>query len=116
MSPQLSYNIHTELGLDKLCGKQCPYLKEGNQIKRLNQTWKIYETLNCNTNNIVYIIECNKTNSNKQYIGKTNSSLKVRISEHLGYVNTNKTEQATGEHITSRAHTLSIITETVIEK
>ena len=75
------------------CGKQCPgfpFVKEGKQIKGPNKIWNILEQIDCNTENIVYLIECNKTNFNQRYIGKTNISLRVRTSEPIGYENTRK--------------------------
>ena len=116
--PVKPYPERKLVGVTK-CGKQCPvcsYIKEGKLIKKQNQNWKITDKIDCNTNNIVYLIECNKPNCNQRYIGETNRSLRVRISEHIGYVNNKKTEQATGEHFNSRGHTLSNLTATVIEK
>ena len=64
----------------------------------------------------MYLIECNKTNCNQRYIVESNRSLRVWISEHIGYVNKRKIEQATGEHFNSIWHTLSNLTATAIEK
>ena len=116
--PIKAYPERKLLGVTK-CGKQCPvcpFIKEGKYIKGPNKTWNIAEKVDCNTNNIIYLIECNKTNCNQRYIGESNRSLRVRISEHIGYVNKRKIEQATGEHFNSRGHTLSNLTATVIEK
>ena len=91
--------------------KTCLYIKEGKLIKIQNQNRKTSDTIDCNTNNIVYIIKCNQ-----RYIGETNWSLRVSISEHIGYVNNMKTEQATGEHFNYRGQTLANLTATVREK
>ena len=47
------------------CGKPhwglCPYIKEGRQVKfGNNNTWNINSRVNCESTNIVYMIECKK--------------------------------------------------------
>ena len=40
--------------------------------------------VNCNTSNVVYLIECSKCTM--QYVGETDREFKMRLKEHLGYV------------------------------
>ena len=64
----------------KRCSKSClicPYIKEGQEIKENSFTWKINQTVTCQSNNLVYMIICNKKScqlKNKyqqKYIGET---------------------------------------------
>ena len=48
----------------------CPYIKDSNQKKRSDLNKEITDTINCNTNKKVYLIECNKPNYNQRYIGE----------------------------------------------
>ena len=47
---------------------------------------KINRSVNCNTFNCVYMIECDKDKCKKIYIGQTGRLLKFRIAEHRGYI------------------------------
>ena len=71
---------------------------------------------NCESKNIIYLIECNKTNCGQRYIGETERPLKKRLAEHKGYVNNNIISQATGAHFNGRGHTSDNITITIVEK
>ena len=42
----------------------------------------------------------------QKYIGETERKLKERICEHIGYINTKRTEQATGNHVKQKGHLL----------
>ena len=102
----------------KRCGKMCtacPYIKEGRNIK-INQkeTWKINKNVNCETPNIVYLIECQKCK--ERYIGESKRPLKYRLADHRGYVSNLHTDKATGAHFNLPGHDLSHLTITIIEK
>ena len=73
----------------------CPLILEGKIKKGKDFTWNLNKPLNCNTGNIVYMIECNLPNCKKRYIGESNRTLKDRISEHVGYIRTKNTEKST---------------------
>ena len=52
----------------KSCGKGCtgcPYIKEGKSLKINGVDWKINQTLNCQSYNIVYAVICKKENLQK---------------------------------------------------
>ena len=59
---------------------------------------------------ICYMLVCTKENCiqkdkfQKLYIGETERTLKDRISEHIGYINTKKYTEAAGEHFNSQGH------------
>ena len=101
----------------KKCGKQClmcPYVKEGNVIQGGKFTWKIRSEINCETKNVVYLIECNKCR--KRYIGESERMLKHRISEHKGYINNRILSKETGLHYSLPGHNIANMTVTAMEK
>ena len=103
----------------KRCGQSCPmcpYVKEGQFIKNNRATWKISSKVNCSTQNIIYLIECNKERCKKRYIGETERSLKERFIEHKQYVKGLIPKFATGEHFNEPGHSLENMTITIIEK
>ena len=62
------------------------------------------------------MIECNIENCKKRYIGESERTLKDRISEHIGYVRTNKHGTTTGNHFNEAGHSVANLTATVLEK
>ena len=87
----------------KMCAA-CPFIKEGREIKGHNFNWKINKNVDCNTSNVVYIIQCIKENCNQKYIGETERQLKKRMSEHKGYVENKILTQATGSPFNPNLH------------
>ena len=49
-------------------------------------TWTIGREVTCSSTNIVYLLQCNKENGRKQYIGETSQELWEIIDQHIGYV------------------------------
>ena len=74
----------------------CPYMLETKKMKHKNGVWKIEANVNCQTYNIVYMLICSKErciqkdNIQMKYIGESERTLKERVCEHIGYVNTKK--------------------------
>ena len=103
----------------KKCSKWCsicPYIKETRVIKHKNMNWKLNQTLNCDSSNIVYMVGCNKEKCKEVYIGETERRLKDRISDHIGYIKNRKIETPTGEHFTQKGHSLSDLQVIILEK
>ena len=103
----------------KKCGKSCPvcpFVNEGKFIKKTNKNWEIYGKYNCETKNIIYIIECNKEKCKLRYIGETEKSLKDRIYNHITKIKSIIPTTATGEHFNEPGHNLSNMTATIIEQ
>ena len=94
----------------------CPFIMEGSTITKSGKLWEIQKNLNCNSENIVYMIECQKDNCRHRYIGQTERKLSDRFSEHRGYVNRKILSQPTGQHFNSPGHSISDMKITVIEK
>ena len=53
------------------------------------------------------MIKCTKENCRQNYIGESERMLKIRISEHIGYIKSHNTNQATGYHFNLPGHSLS---------
>ena len=102
----------------KKCGKcvACSYIKEGRSIKLKDSTWTINRAYNCETENVIYMLECDKQNCMKRYIGETERKLKERIKEHIGYAKNHITTMATGEHFNLPGHSFQNMKFTIIER
>ena len=115
--PNQARPIRKNPGMKK-CGKwctACPYVKEGKTIKIKNKkTWNINKNVSCETENIVYLIECQKCEM--RYVGESKRSLKCRLADHRGYVNRDYLDTATGAHFNQPGHDLSHLQITIIEK
>ena len=94
----------------------CPFVQEGKHIKEHNVIWNISKSLNCESQNVVYMIECDKPNCKQKYIGQTERQMKKRFDEHRRYVENNIISQATGYHFNQRGHSINNMKITIIEK
>ena len=94
----------------------CPFIMEGKEVKSDNFTWKITQSMNCETENCIYMIECNKEKCKQRYIGETKRSLAKRLSEHKGYITSMFPTKATGIHFNQRGHSVSDVRITILEK
>ena len=94
----------------------CPYVQTGRTITATASNFKhdIQGSVDCHTQNVVYCLSCDKCQ--EQYVGETEKSLNQRFSQHRGYVNTKKLDQATGHHFNLPGHSLSDMRISVIEK
>ena len=72
--------------------------------------------MSCENVNVIYMIECQKSNCNQRYIGETGRLLRYRLAEHRGYVVNHVTTQPTGAHFTSPGHSLSDMKIMIIEQ
>ena len=62
------------------------------------------------------MVEYQKENCGKQYIGKTKRSLKERFSDHKNYVRNYHLNQATGAHFNEPGHKIEQMKVIAIEK
>ena len=101
------------------CGKgchACPFVKVRKNVKFGNFTWNIDSKVDCTTENIVYLIQCNKENClENKYIGETEKPMHERLSQHRGYI-TRNTQDATGRHFNRPGHTLGNMNITILER
>ena len=115
--PKLNVRPERKIPGMKKCKKGChlcPYILEEKIIKTDSFTWKINKTMNCETDNVVYMIKCQKCNN--CYIGETERMLKERISEHKGYIRNNNAKEPVGAHFNSPGHDLSDLKVIILEK
>ena len=96
----------------------CPYIKEGRKIKSTatNYSKEINQKVDCNSENTIYLIECNKSNCRQQYVGCSDQPFKLRMSQHRGYANNKKIEKATGYHFSQKNQSVADMKFSIIEK
>ena len=74
----------------------CPFILETKEVRSEECVWRIENSVNCKSYNIAYMLvfikdRCKqKENRQMRYIGETERTLKDRICEHIGYINTKK--------------------------
>ena len=72
----------------------CPFNLETKEVRSEEFVWRIENKVKCKSNNIVYMLVCTKDrckqkeNRQMRYLGETERTLKDRICEHVGYINT----------------------------
>ena len=112
-------NFRKKQGMKK-CGKECtacPFIKEGKKVKiDGKETWDLRKEFNCETSNVIYLIECSKERCTDRYIGETGRPLKHRLADHRGYVNQERVNYVTGAHFNQPGHTLSDLKITILER
>jgi len=110
----------------KRCNQQgcntCPLVREAKTVysSTNNYNVEIKEPVTCETQNVVYIITCNRKECKYiQYIGETSKKLKQRFNQHLAYVrstNENQKPTATGEHFNLPGHSIDNMKVSILEK
>ena len=78
--PQQSYKGTRQCGRPRC--KTCTHVKMGVRFSSAanGETFRAWATANCKTSNIIYLIECQKCG--KQYVGKTENPLHLRLNGH----------------------------------
>ena len=95
----------------------CPFINVRKSIKiNDNEIWKLNKRYSCNNFNIIYLIECNKENCRQRYVGQSKLPLKVRLSEHRGYITNQVYSQPTGAHFNLPGHSLANLTIMILEQ
>ena len=104
----------------KKCGKcvTCPFVKESKKVKSTATNFykEINQSVDCNSDNIIYMIECGKNNCREQYVGCSEQQFKIRMGQHRGYINNKNLEKSTGAHFSQSNHKLSDMKVSIIEK
>ena len=94
----------------------CPFIKLDKKISGPQFSWTLNGKYTCDTENIIYMIECNKEKCKKRYIGQSYRELSKRFAEHRGYVKNRVLSQPTGFHFNQPGHNISNMTVTILEK
>ena len=117
-TPAPQYPQRERKGMTK-CGKCniCPFIKEGKSIKIENKpSWSLNKRVNCDSFNVVYLIECNIDTCKERYVGETERRLKDRLADHRGYVTSKVVTQPTGAHFNLPGHSVANLTVTIIKQ
>ena len=102
------------------CNKTCAictnHLIQTTTFKSMQtlETFHIRHTLTCETENIIYMLYCDKCN-NSQYVGETKNKLKTRFYLHRSNINKNTGTLVT-KHFNQRDHSLANMKCIAIEK
>ena len=92
----------TERGAITQCDdRRCPLhdkLIHSSQVRSRTsrRTYNTHSKANCNTPNVVYMIKCKICN--RQYVGQTSQSLKMRVARHLTTIRNRKVPGTLHEH------------------
>ena len=93
----------------------CPFIAEKKEIKQEQaKPFVLNKKFNCNSANIIYMIECKKDKCKQRYIGYTTRKLKKRLAEHRGYVVNRHINRVTGFHFNQPGHSVSDLTITIL--
>ena len=120
--PNINTREHKMLPGMKKCRKCvfCPYVLEGNKVQTRTMSCNMLKQFNCNTQNVIYMIECEKNicrnNENYIYIGETGNPIKERIAQHIGYIKNKVVNKSTGHHFNTPGHSVSDLDFRVLEQ
>ena len=64
-----------------------------------NKIWEIRTHINCNSINVLYFLVCNKCNGATTYTGKTKTSLRTRMNNHISDCRTGNTTDKFDIHV-----------------
>ena len=104
-------------GIIRNCGKNCitcTHIHDGATtvtFTNTGNTYDIRQQLDCNSNNVIYLIQCIKCitdgNNNCQYIGQTGRRVRDRLIEHRRDVLNKKHDKSgVAEHFCQPGHTV----------
>lgn len=100
-------SLYSPVGCAIQCGRPrcecCLYVNQASEFgsKYCQSEFTITGKLDCNSKNIVYLIECKKCE--EQYIGETGKSLKQRLNNHVSDINTYK-DTTIAQHFNQTDH------------
>lgn len=98
------------VGVGIACGKRrcecCLYVKTRSEFdsKYSRSEFTITGRLDCNSKNIVYLIECKKCE--EQYVGETSKTLRARLTDHLSDIR-RYCETSVAEHFNQFDHDIT---------
>ena len=80
----------------------CTKRFQSNQNAR---TFKIRQSINCLSKNVIYLIYCNLCGV--QYVGESKNSLRMRMTQHRSAIKTKKVEQPVANHFNLPHHSIT---------
>lgn len=99
---------------DKPRCKLCPMMQKTETVRSTgsNFSFRIQGNYNCDSENVVYILEC--TLCHAQYIGQTGTALRMRINNHRSHVNA-LPHLPISKHVTTLGHPFDKFAVTVLQ-
>ena len=96
--------------------KMCLHINNKNTFisTQTNESFQCQNSTNCNTNNIIYLITCNRCKS--QYVGQTQHNLQTRFRNHRFNINNKNMHDTIGYHFNTNKHNLKDMSVQIIEK
>ncbi len=93
----------------------CPLIvRNGRIVSHITgRTYHAPIGVNCESNNLIYLITCKKTNCKAQYVGKTYRELGSRMYEHLYAIRKNR-PTSVGQHFNLPGHSIKDVQVEVI--
>ena len=96
-----------------MVGVACPLIKSGNKVKLSDN---LNKNLNCNSFNVVYLLECDIDRYRKRYIGETGRLFRFRLADHRGYISNKVESQPAGAYFNLPGHNLANMKATILEQ
>ena len=98
---------------DKRC-LTCPSALTGDAVPITSTSgiFKITKHLTCKSYNVIYVITCKRCK--KQYVGKTETTLNLRVNNHRSFINTKKPDPL-AKHFYTNNHTFTDFQITAID-
>jgi len=97
------------LGKSKPCNglrcKLCHHINIVSSIDINNIHFEIRKDLDCNSRDIIYIINCSKCNLN--YVGETSTALRTRATNHLSDIRIERLTNPVAEHFNAIPHNIN---------
>ena len=91
----------------------CPFILPCKEVNSQEFKWKIRSKVNCNTSNVIYMIQCNKQNCNIRYIGETQNELRIRITQHRSDIINDTISKPVGQHFNENGHNIDNLSVTI---
>ncbi|CAN7976810.1 unnamed protein product, partial [Ixodes persulcatus] len=108
----------TESTGSRPCGKSgcgvCPHVTPRNSIEITNSNFtnKIYGNLNCDTSNVVYLLQCSTCGA--QYVGQTETPFRLRFNNHRSHAKSNPTLPVS-KHVSDPKHSFDKLQVTFLQ-
>ena len=61
--------------------------------------WEVKSSINCNSTNVIYYLTCNMCDGKTSYVGKTSTSLRKRMNNHISGCRTARTSDVFDLHV-----------------
>ena len=92
----------------------CQHIQDGTHtvtVYNTNKTFDIRQSLDCNSANLIYLLQCKQCLRNKntdcQYIGQTGRRIRDRLNEHLrDIINRRSDTSGVAEHFCKAGHSV----------